>query len=401
MCLVEEYKFWDQVNQRLNSPKGVLVKSWIQDLSFEKAWLKIKKLKDKELEFIAIQIQARHKYKSKFPTLTSESSNWVFPTGLPLEQSSSEWTAAFKAQLIQGNKLVDLTGGMGIDAYYMGKNFLETHYFELNPELIDLAKFNFQSKSFKTYLANSDEFDLETLSLSDQDWVYLDPARRVQSKKVFLLHDTQPNAIQINAQCRKLGLNMMLKTSPMLDVSLALNQLKGISNVYIVSVKNEVKELLFVSKNDTEELRIKCFELEDEPRLLAEYELSDSQFDLPKSDWKSFVYEPHPALIKANFMAKVCKDYSVHAIHSDIKLFTSDQKMEHFAGKIFKINEILKPGRFNSNEEGYHIMAKNYLDTAEKVRSKFKIKPGKGNQYLILTRDLNQKPIWISAERIK
>src|SRR5690606_15008852 len=90
------------------------------------------------------QIQARKKYKSKLPTWY-QNPDLIFPNSLSLEQCSSEATARFKQQLIGGNTLIDMTGGLGVVTFFLSAAFQQTIYFEKQEDLVELARHNFKS----------------------------------------------------------------------------------------------------------------------------------------------------------------------------------------------------------------------------------------------------------------
>lgn len=399
---MEHSDFWARLQEILDSPKGLSIQNQLNEIGFEKLWFKIKKSGDEEAEFIWHQLKARDKYNNKFPELSKDGSSWVFPVGLPLEQSSSEATANYKSTLARGQKLYDLTGGMGIDALYIGKNFQEIHYFDLNPELCALAHYNLNSSGLKakTYCEDSEAFIQKIPLTKEQDWIYLDPARRVEGKKVFLLTETQPDPIKIVNQALERGYQVMLKTSPMLDISLALQQLPKVSELHIIGLKNEVKELLFVFREQVQPFKIKCVELAHSQPILMEFDSFANHEVLPLVDWSDYLYEPHPTLIKADMATSLCAQFHLQAVHPDIKLYTSATLMADFPGKVFKTIEISKVGSIKKPKVGFHIMAKNYPETAEQVRKKYKIPMSNGCDYMILTRDSKSKPIWIRAERL-
>jgi hypothetical protein len=174
-----------------------------------------------------------------------------------------------------------------------------------------------------------------------------------------------------------------------------------VSEIHIVAVKNEVKELLFIKNQNNGSIIIKCIELQGNFSILAEFSLSDKDNEIPMMDWKNYLYEPHSTIIKADFAGKICFDYKLNAVHVDTKLYTSDERNDSFPGKVFKKLEILQPKDFKRTAQGYHIMAKNYPQSAEQIRAKYKIPDGVGNHYIILTKNKQQKPIWILAERLK
>lgn len=151
-----------------------------------------------EVEWISIlnQIEAKSKAKDKLPTWFS-TEKIIYPSKISVEQTSSEKTAAYKASLISGKNLIDLTGGFGVDDYYFSKKFKIVAHCEINKELSAIVKHNFEQLDVKNCFCYADD-SANILNESEPgfkwDWIYIDPSRRNDAKgKVFMLKDCLPN----------------------------------------------------------------------------------------------------------------------------------------------------------------------------------------------------------------
>ena len=197
------------------------------------------------------QIESRRKIRDKLPTWYNNDSIY-YPPKLNLEQSSSELTAKYKASLISGDSLADITGGFGVDSYYFSERVNSVDHFEVNSSLAKNAKHNFNilgKVNVQCFTTNG----LEEVLKKKYEVIYADPSRRHNKKgKVYLLEDCEPNIpININLlldQCQTL----MLKTSPMLDISAGFTELSCVFQIHIVALNNEVKELIWLLKKGSD-----------------------------------------------------------------------------------------------------------------------------------------------------
>lgn len=238
-------------------------------------------LSDSDFRFCLQQIDGRQRTRDKLPSF-AEIKGWLYPPRLNLEQCSSERTARFKAGLLasldsqtdnrqspivngklSNCKLIDATGGYGVDTFFMSEQVAETHYFEQNTELAAIAEHNFRLAG-KSIVCHAEAFTVDNLShflggkseesrgnvLPLSGVLYLDPARRdSHGGKVFRLEDCTPNVIGIVSYVQRNcpNIRLLLKLSPMLDIRQAVLRLAGNWDIYILSISNEVKELLLLS----------------------------------------------------------------------------------------------------------------------------------------------------------
>ena len=220
--------------------------------------LKGSPFEDVTIQEIAEQIVAKSKCENKLPSWFS-TKNIYYPNKLNIEQTSSEITAKYKANLLNGNSLIDVSGGFGVDSYYFAQNIKQVTHCEINRELSEIVTHNFkqlQVKNIKNYIGDGLLFLKETTQ--NFDWIYVDPSRRNNSKgKVFLLEDCTPNLPENLDLFFKKTTNILIKVSPILDLTSVVNELKFVKEIHIIAVDNDVKELLLVlGKNYTQLINI-------------------------------------------------------------------------------------------------------------------------------------------------
>lgn len=363
------------------------------------------KLNQEQLTQVALQMESIKKGSSKLPSFV-ETEGVIMPPPLSIEQASSEETATFKSNLISGNSLLDLTGGMGIDMFYMSKKFLKCVYIEQNKQISTISEYNFKildkqsievlNTTAQRYLASN------TLQF---DWIYLDPARRDASKnKIFLLDDCEPNIIELKEQIFEHTQNILIKTSPLLDIKMAINQLKNVVEVYVISLKNEVKELLFILKKGVEtEPNIFAINLQNQSTTF-EFTYADeincsSIFALPQQ----FLYEPNASILKAGAFKSIAQYFGLEKLSANSHLYTSQNFVPDFHGRSFKINQITK---FDKKQILSHlknnkanITTRNFPMSVEEIRKKLQIKDG-GDIYLFFTEDKEQNKIVLITEKV-
>lgn len=342
---------------------------------------------DIDLPKLLFQIQARQKLTQKLPTWTKHSSIY-FPTQLSLEQSSSEKTALFKATLVQG-KIIDLTGGMGLDSWaFAQKSGNEVTYLEINESLQEITRYNHKQlglDQIKHFHADGMEFIVQ--HPTSFDWIYMDPARRSTSgKKVFLLKDCTPDATRILPFIQK-NTKLLIKVSPMLDIDLCIKELQGVDEVHIVCIQNEIKELLFV-KSITSHFNppINIWDLQNGEQLIASFtKKEESEALINHSPMLQFIYEPHAGLLKGGFFKSIARE-GLYKISNNTHLYTSTELISDFPGKTFKV---MASGKADQKwvktyikDEKASITCRNFPLKPEELRKKLKL--SEGNDFTIL-----------------
>jgi len=209
-----------------------------------------KKNPELNITLLAQQIEGKNKAKNKIPSWY-KNPDIVYPKRISMEQCSSELTAKYKAKLFKGKKMIDLTGGFGVDCYFMSKSFEECTYIEENKELQSIVELNFNT--LNTNIKSIRDDGLKALKSNEKyyDLIYLDPDRRDKSnQKKIKLEDYNPNITDNIDLLLKKGKQILIKTSPLLDIKKVLTQIKKIKEVHILSINNECKEVLYIINND-------------------------------------------------------------------------------------------------------------------------------------------------------
>ncbi|MFL0205234.1 class I SAM-dependent methyltransferase [Aquirufa sp. 2-AUSEE-184A6] len=364
--------------------------------------LEASKYPDLDVPKLVGQIKARQKLKDKMPQWIANTQVF-FPPSLALEQSSSEETAHYKASLIKG-KIVDLTGGMGLDSYAFAQAGCEVDYLERQADLAKITAYNHQqlnAGSIRHHATDSLTWLKEQKNVFD--FIYVDPARRDKvGNKVVLLQDCEPNAIELIPHISE-KTSLLIKTSPLLDIDRAIKELEGIEKVYVICIKNEVKELLFLkTNNSSEDPEISIIELNQENSLLFKAKKSsETQSDIKFSDCKNYLYEPHAGILKGGFFKTVSA--SVTKIAPNTHLYTSKEADTKFPGRAFQViaegslekkwlQEVLPGKKAN-------ISTRNFPINADEIRKKFQLKDG-GEFTLFAFRDFSNKNRVVLAKKI-
>ena len=356
------------------------------------------------------QIQSLQKAKSKTPSWT-EKENIVWPPPVSIEQSSSEVTARFKASLIRGKSLIDLTGGMGVDTSFFSDRFEEVLYVEPVENLCELAHHNFKilgKTNIKIYRSTAENFLHQNLTSSVEkklfDGVFIDPSRRSEDKKVFRISDCFPDLYEIIPSCMNRAAQILVKLSPLVDLSLLIRDFDP-ADIWVVSVKGEVKEVLFLIDKGRRSAGIHAIELNKNGGSSSEFTFfykeeieSKSDFSLPRK----YLYEPNAAILKAGAFKLVGKRYNLKKLHKHTHLYTSDKLVVEFPGKALIIKEVVKPNKGDilrqfPNKQA-NVISRNYPLSPSQLKKKFALKDG-GDQFLIGTTLTNGKRVLLWCER--
>lgn len=359
------------------------------------------------VEWVAVlnQIAAKTKAKEKIPTWFS-TSNIIYPSKISVEQTSSEKTASYKASIVSGKNLIDLTGGFGIDDYYFSKQMENVVHCEINTELSDIVRHNFKQLNVKNITCYAGD-SLATLNALDLkwDWIYIDPSRRSDVKgKVFILKDCLPNVPEHLDLYFTKSNAVLIKTAPILDITAGLSELQHVKTIHIVAIDNEVKELLWeLHKGYVGNIKIKTISISKEKTEIFDFVLNEyleiPTYSLPLK----FLYEPNSSIMKSGGFDEVGSFYKLSKLHKHSHLYTSDNLIS-FPGRIFKIeNSIayskIEMKQFLENQKA-NVTTRNFPETVENIRKKWKIKEG-GNLYCFFTTDEDNNKIVLICSKLK
>ena len=369
-----------------------------ENLGTDSVKLALKKNPFPEVSYAEIinQIISKKKAKEKLITWFS-TANIIYPEKISIEQTSSESTANYKSSLVSGEKLIDCTGGFGIDDYYFSKQFKTVIHCEINADLSQIVKHNFdilEASNIKCYQGDSTEI-LKQLNQT-YDCIYVDPSRRNNAKgKVFMLADCLPNVLDLQDFYFQFTNTILIKTAPILDLQAGLLELKNVAQIHIVAVDNEVKELLWkIEKNFNESPEIIAVNLEKEKQTITKIESSKSysaRYSLPKN----YLYEPNASLMKSGGFEAVSELFAVNKLHQHSHLYTADEIID-FPGRKFQIDAVVpyqkkEIAQYIQNKK-MNVSTRNFPIKPEEIKKKHKIQDG-GTIYAFFTTNLNNEKI--------
>ncbi len=335
------------------------------------------------------QIEAKKKCISKLPTWF-QNEGIFYPDKLNIEQTSSETTAQYKANLVSGKTLVDLTGGYGVDSYFFSKKTTQVNHCEINKDLSEIAAYNFEILGINNVeFIPTDGLDFLNNTTQQFDWIYIDPSRRNDAKgKVFLLSDCLPDVPNNLPLLFEKATYILIKTSPLLDFTIGINELQFVKEIHVVAVKNEVKELLWIlEKGYLGDIRIKTINFNSEKEETFEFDWKDEkrnifQFGLPQT----YLYEPNAAILKSGAFKTIGNSFGLKKLHEHSHLYTSETLVD-FPGRSFRIEETVPYNKKGLQQLGIrkaNVTTRNFPDSVEHIRKKHKIKDG-GDIYLFFT----------------
>lgn len=384
------------------------VQEFIQDqLGVSIAKLALQKNPFPEIDWLTIlnQIEAKTKSREKLPTWFSTKAI-IYPSKLSIEQTSSERTAEYKSSLIAGKSLIDLTGGLGVDDYYFAKKINKITHCEINTDLSEIVGHNFKQLGVTNIECIAGD-SLTTLQSTTEkwDWMYIDPSRRNDTKgKVFMLKDCLPNVPENLDFYFEKSDAILIKTAPLLDIAAGLSELQNVKTIHIVALENEVKELLWeLHKNYLGAIGIKTVNLTKDATnsfdFILNQESTEANYSLPKR----YLFEPNSAIMKSGGFNAISVQYRLDKLHKHSHLYTSNELID-FPGRVFEIQHAIpyskKEIKIHLENSKQNITTRNFPETVELIRKKWKIKDG-GDSYCFFTTDMNNDKIVLICTKIK
>lgn len=356
------------------------------------------------------QIEGWQTARRKLPLWADNSIHIWYPPRISMEQCSSQQTAEYKSatalRLLGGRgeckKLIDLTGGYGVDFSYMAPHFLHAIYVEKQAVLCEIARHNFPLLGLRNAeIVNADDF------CSEASLIFLDPARRDSAgRKVVALEECSPNVVEKQEKLLSQARFILIKLSPMLDVTEALRKLRNVTEVHVVSLRGECKELLFVMDGSVSpeignNVRYYCVNIAEDTTVYTSMKTHESP-ETADSIGK-YLYEPNASILKVGVQDTLCANYGILKLHPRSNLYTSDSIIEDFPGRRFSVEAVsdfakkslknLLTGIGKAN-----LTVRNFPATVDELRSKLKLKEG-GDCYLFATTVGNGRHILIKCRK--
>ena len=343
---------------------------------------------------LAQQIESKKKCISKLP-LWFDTPGIYYPKKANIEQCSSATTASYKAEIIGGKSLLDLSGGLGVDSYYFSRRTSEVYHLEIDRELAEIAAHNFKKLSAQSITAvNIDGIEFLKSSNQKFDWIYIDPSRRDPSqKRVYKLSDCYPDITMYLELIFSKTKNVLIKTAPLLDISAGIGALRHIREIHIVALKNDVKEILWVLQSEySGAITLKTVNYEKNGVQHFDFDWkSERDADSKLSDPLKYLYEPNAAILKAGAFKTTGNSFSLAKLHPNTHLYTSENPIG-FPGRRFEILYNLPYNKKTMKLLGLdkaNITVRNFPLSVAAVRKKFNIKDG-GTAYLFFVTDYNK-----------
>lgn len=354
---------------------------------------------------LVTQLEARKKSQYKLPTWFN-SQQIYYPNKLHIEQTSSEITATYKATLVSGNTLLDLTGGLGIDSYFFSKKMTAVLHCEIDDTLSQIAAHNFKVLGAKNIrLVSTDGVSYLENQNQTFDWLYIDPSRRdINKAKVFQLADCIPNVSEHLDLFFEKSDNIMVKTAPLLDITKGISELQEVFEIHIVAIKNEVKELLWILKKGFKgSTKVYTINFQKKERQEFAFTIGDeNNTNTAYSAPQIYLYEPNAALMKSGAFKTIAKKYNLSKLHKHTHLYTSEQLVD-FPGRCFKVLDVFPYKQKSIKKLGIkkaNITTRNFPHQVVALRKNLNIKDG-GETYLFFTTDFEENLMVISCEKTK
>lgn len=365
-----------------------------------------------DMPFAVEQIEARRRLRTKLPEWYAID-NLIMSGRVPAEQCSSEQTARFKREVMlqDAQSLCDMTGGMGVDFWYMSRGLQRTIYTERQPALCEAARHNFAVLSAAALGKASDvdssdaKVDAHTeiivreglstsLPVPDVDVIYLDPARRsTDGSRIYEISDCEPDVVawqdELLAHCRQL----ITKVSPMADISRSVSRLRNVTDVYVLSVRNECKEVLIVQQStfsaSSTGYQLHCVDFLSSHLVefhIAGQELRQAPLPMLASAVGQYLYEPDVSVMKCQPFGVLSDRYELAMFDTDCHYFTSEVLASDFPGRVFVVDEVMEFSskllkRLRSQVPQANISTRGFPVTADQLRSRTGIRDG-GDVYL-------------------
>ena len=370
--------------------------------------LQAKKYPQVDMAMAVVQIAGRQIAEAKVPSWY-RTEGLLYPKHLSMEQCSSEVTASYKAGLVEGEIFADLTGGFGIDCSFLSRKFKKADYVERQAELCELAEHNFPLLGLDIDVHNEDGVEY-LKQMQPVDCLFLDPARRDgHGGKTVAISDCEPDVSALEDLLVEKARTVMVKLSPMLDLSLALNTLKHVREAHVVSVNNECKELLLILQKASASscVSIHCEHIlntcEHQHFVFTQEQERTSECPLA-NDVEAYLYEPNASILKAGAYRSLAQSYPVKKLHPSSHLYVSSHLIEDFPGRRFHVEEVsgfgkkeLKP--FLQGMEKANLTIRNFPSSVADLRKRLKLKEG-GDIYLFATTLADESKVLIKCRKV-
>lgn len=342
-----------------------------------------------DLEFALLQIEARRKARMKIPEFLSHS-DFIFPTLLSAEQASNEDVAKFHASLVSNSTtLLDLTAGLGIDDMSFAMNGINVTACEIDDIKCEALRHNSNvlNISDKLTIINSDSINYIQHTDQHFDVVFADPARRNDSgNRVHALSDCQPDILAAMPDILKIAPRLLVKCSPLLDLTLIRNTVSYLNHIYIVCFKGECKEVLIDIRKDSSFSGATVVDIDrdgEKSRFFTDFNATDSLSKAPLCERKKasdyrYLYEPNAGVMKTGaWSTLIAKFPELSKADPNSHIFFSDAYYSDFPGRVMEItSEPDKKALKALKGTMINVVARNHPLSASQISQKYSLIPG-------------------------
>jgi len=370
--------------------------------------LKAKGAEGVDLPIAAEQIAIRQQLKEKLPDWAGNF-DLVFPSRLSAEQCSSEQTARYKQQFVSGGSLMDLTGGLGVDFFYLSQKAKNAVYIDRKGENCTISRHNFAHLGVENAeVIQGDSIAILSAWKHPIDFIYIDPSRRSDhNRRIYALHDCEPDVVKHKDLFLQKARQVLIKVSPMADVKSLLALFPEAKEVHIVSVRNECKEVLLLLDKDRANAAPVIYCVNLAPEKTESFTFSFPEEEQAAAGYgavAAYLYEPNAAILKGGAFKSVAVRYGVEKLSPHSHLYASDGLISEFPGRIFEVEKVIlfdKKGKIelSSRFSQANISVRNFPVSVAEIRRQTGIKEG-GEAYLFATTLKDNKIVVIQTRKV-
>ena len=356
-----------------------------------------------DMQYALTQISGWQAARVKVP-MWAATDGIVYPKHLSLEQCTTQYIAQYKASFVEkllgpGFRMADITGGFGVDCFFISAGAAKVYYNEMSAGLCDCAKANFKAlgRPEIEVSCGSAEVFVARLESNSLDLIYLDPARRGDAgRKLISISDCQPDTVALQDELLRIAPNVMVKLSPMLDISRALTELKHVSSAFIVGFEGECKEItILMQRGFNSEPTITAVDIKSDgtpETAVSSAKSVDAALPLPITDASNlqpgtYISEPSAPYMKSALFRTIAARTNTSLLHPDTHLFWSKEKPDNFPGRTFIIQGIIpfdKRSLSALTKTQANLSVRNFPESAPALQRRLKLRDG-GPRYLIAT----------------
>lgn len=334
------------------------------------------------------QIAGWQKARTKLPSWAARD-GIIYPSHLSMEQCSSEATAIYKARIAgKGRRFVDLTAGFGVDAAFIAEGFQQVVTIEQQEKLCAITSENYRLLGLSHVEVRCGDGVEYLHSMEHADVIFIDPARRDEhGGRTYGIADCTPNVLELREELLVKADRVIIKLSPMLDWRKAVEDLKKVNEVHIVSVDNECKELLLVLSGSSKSLQVFCV---NDGQIFTFMPVSTQSFPLPSLPSSfQFLYVPNASIMKAGCFGELAERFQIAPLDKNSHLFVSDSEVSGFPGRCYIIEKITSMNKRELKEaltgiRQANIAVRNFPLSVAELRKRLKLQDG-GDTYIFAT----------------